>query len=140
MENKLDKEEEILEQAQNEYDKLVEKSIYYKLKRWEKNLLKKLRYIYLSLKYIKDHKEEIKKQNENLNKEIKKEMDTFEKEKQEILQHKNESIKQIETKKQNLIIENDKKYKNIISYLDSIKNDKNKLIEFLNNKDMLREL
>ena len=140
MDNKLDKEEEILEQAQNENDKLVEKSLYYKLKRWEKNLLKIFEYIYLNFKYIKDHKEVIKKQNENLNKEIKKEMDTFEKEKQEILQHKNESIKQIETKKQNLIIENDKKYKNIISYLDSIKNDKNKLIEFLNNNDMLKEL
>jgi uncharacterized protein (DUF3084 family) len=140
MENKLDKEEEILDQAENEYDKIVVKSIYYKLKRWEKNLLKKLRYIYLNLKFIKEHKEEIKKQNENLNKEIKKEMDTFEKEKQEILQHKNESIKQIEAKKQNLIIENDKKYKNILSYLDSIKDDKNKLIEFLNNKDILKSL
>ena len=95
MENKLDKEEEILDQAENEYDKIVVKSIYYKLKRWEKNLLKKLRYVCLNLKFIKEHKEEIKKQNENLNKEIKKEMDTFEKEKQEILQHKNESIKQI---------------------------------------------
>ena len=73
-------------------------------------------------------------------KHIKKEMDTFEKEKQEILQHKNESIKQIEAKKQNLIIENDKKYKNILSYLDSIKDDKNKLIEFLNNKDILKSL
>lgn len=140
MENKLDKEEEILDQAENEYDKIVVKSIYYKLKRWEKNLLKKLRYVCLNLKFIKEHKEEIKKQNENLNKEIKKEMDTFEKEKQEILQHKNESIKQIEAKKQNLIIENDKKYKNILSYLDSIKDDKNKLIEFLNNKDILKSL
>ena len=90
------------------------------------------------MKYIKEHKIEIKKQNENLNKEIKKEMDTFEKGKQEILQHKNESIKTIETKKQILIIENDKKYKNILSYLDLIKNDKNKMIEFLSNKDKLK--
>ena len=90
------------------------------------------------MKYIKEHKIEIKKQNENLNKEIKKEMDIFEKEKQEILQHKNESIKWIETKKQILIIENDKKYKNILSYLAPIKNDKNKLIEFLSNKDKLK--
>lgn len=36
MENKLDKEEEILDQAENEYDKIVVKSIYYKLKRWKK--------------------------------------------------------------------------------------------------------
>lgn len=134
MENKSNNEEEDLEQVENEYEELSKKSIYYKLKRWEKNLMKKLRAFILNLKYIKAHKEEIKKQNEKLNQEIKKEMDSFEKEKQEIIKQKNESIKQIETKKQNLIKENDNKYKEILSYLDSIKNDRNKLIEFFKNK------
>lgn len=137
MESNISKEEEKYEQIKEEYDKLVEKSLYYKLKRWEKNLMKKLRSFYLSLKYIKEYREEIKRQNEKLNEDIKKEMDSFEKEKEEIINRKNESIKQIEIKKQNLITENDTKYKKIITYLEAIKNDKNKLIEFLSDNKVL---
>ena len=137
MESNISKEEEKYEQIKEEYDKLVEKSLYYKLKRWEKNLMKKLRSFYLSLKYIKEYREEIKRQNEKLNEDIKKEMDSFEKEKEEIINRKNESIKQIEIKKQNLITENDTKYKKIITYLEEIKNDKNKLIEFLSDNKVL---
>jgi hypothetical protein len=137
MESNISKEEEKYEQIKEEYDRMVEKSLYYKLKRWEKNLMKKLRSFYLSLKYIKEYREEIKRQNEKLNEDIKKEMDSFEKEKEEIINRKNESIKQIEIKKQNLITENDTKYKKIITYLEEIKNDKNKLIEFLSDNKVL---
>lgn len=137
MESNISKEEEKYEQIKEEYDRMVEKSLYYKLKRWEKNLMKKLRSFYLSLKYIKEYREEIKRQNERLNEDIKKEMDSFEKEKEEIINRKNESIKQIEIKKQNLITENDTKYKKIITYLEEIKNDKNKLIEFLSDNKVL---
>ena len=137
MESNISKEEEKYEQIKEEYDRMVEKSLYYKLKRWEKNLMKKLRSFYLSLKYIKEYREEIKRQNEKHNEDIKKEMDSFEKEKEEIINRKNESIKQIEIKKQNLITENDTKYKKIITYLEEIKNDKNKLIEFLSYNKVL---
>jgi hypothetical protein len=137
MESNISKEEEKYEQIKEEYDRMVEKSLYYKLKRWEKNLMKKLRSFYLSLKYIKEYREEIKRQNEKHNEDIKKEMDSFEKEKEEIINRKNESIKQIEIKKQNLITENDTKYKKIITYLEEIKNDKNKLIEFLSDNKVL---
>jgi hypothetical protein len=137
MESNISKEEEKYEQIKEEYDRMLEKSLYCKLKRWEKNLMKKLRSFYLSLKYIKEYREEIKRQNEKLNEDIKKEMDSFEKEKEEIINRKNESIKQIEIKKQNLITENDTKYKKIITYLEEIKNDKNKLIEFLSDNKVL---
>ena len=137
MESNISKEEEKYEQIKEEYDRMVEKSLYYKLKRWEKNLMKKLRSFCLSLKYIKEYREEIKRQNEKHNEDIKKEMDSFEKEKEEIINRKNESIKQIEIKKQNLITENDTKYKKIITYLEEIKNDKNKLIEFLSYNKVL---
>ena len=79
MENKSNNEEEDLEQVENEYEELSKKSIYYKLKRWEKNLMKKLRAFILNLKYIKDHKEQIKKKNEKLKQEIKKEINKIKK-------------------------------------------------------------
>lgn len=137
MERKESINEENIEIIQNEYEALVEKSLMYRLKRWEKNLMKKLRMLYNSYIFIKEYKEKIKKQNEELNKEIKKEMANLENEKKEIIKQKDESIKNIEIRKQNLIKENDQKYNKIFSDLESIKNDKNKLIEYLkNNKDL----
>lgn len=130
-------EEEKFNNAKTQYENLKEKSILYKLKRWEKNLMKELKLLYLSFGYIKEYKEKIKKQNEILQKEIQKENDNFEKEKQQIIEKKNESIKKIEIQKENTIKENDKKYREIISYLNSIKDDKNKLIEFLKNNNNL---
>ena len=133
-------EEEKSNNAKTQYEKLKEKSKLYKLKRWEKNIMKELKLLYLSFGFIKEYKEKIKKQNEILKEKIQKENDNFEKEKQQIIEKKNESIKKIEIQKENTIKENDKKYREIISYLNSIKNDKNKLIEFLKNNNNLFHL
>jgi hypothetical protein len=120
-----------------EYEALEEKNLLYKLKRWEKNLLKKLRKFFLNISLYKEHKEEINKQNIKLNEDIKKEMENLEIEKKEIIKEKEESIKKLEIEKKKLIDENDKKYNEILIYLESIKNDRNKLIEFLNRKNII---
>ena len=128
------KDEYDVEGIQSEYNRLNEKSLLYKLKRWEIKLMKKLRKLYLNITLIFEQKKEIKRQNQILNEEIKKEMDNLEIEKKEIIQEKEESIKKLEIEKAKLIKEDDKKFTEILSYLDSIKNDRNKLIEFLTRK------
>ena len=120
----------------DEYNKLKEKSLLYKLKRWEKIMMQKLGDIISHFKLFKEHKDEIKKQNDELNENIKKEMEILESEKKLIEREKEESIKKLENEKQNAIIANDEKYDEILSYLNSIKNDKDKLIEFLNSKNI----
>ena len=75
-------------------------------------------------------------QDEELNENIKKEMEIFELEKKMIEKEKEESIQKLEAEKQNSIKANDKKYDEILEYLNSIKNDKEKLIEFLNGKNL----
>jgi hypothetical protein len=125
------------ENLPEEYEALEEKNLLYKLKRWEKNLLKKLRKFFLNISLYKEHKEEINKQNIKLNEDIKKEMENLEIEKKEIIKEKEESIKKLEIEKKKLIDENDKKYNEILIYLESIKNDRNKLIEFLNRKNII---
>ena len=64
-------------------------------------------------------------------------MENLEIEKKEIIKEKEESIKKLEIEKKKLIDENDKKYNEILIYLESIKNDRNKLIEFLNRKNII---
>ena len=128
------KDEYDVDSIQSEYNRLHEKSLLYKLKRWEKKLMKKLKKLYLNITFIFEQKKEIKRQNQILNEEIKKEMDNLEIEKKEIIQEKEESIKKLEIEKAKLIKEDDKKFTEILSYLDSIKNDRNKLIEFLSRK------
>ena len=128
------KDEYDVDSIQSEYNRLHEKSLLYKLKRWEKKLMKKLKKLYLNITFIFEQKKEIKRQNQILNEEIKKEMDNLEIEKKEIIQEKEESIKKLEIEKTKLIKEDDKKFTEILSYLDSIKNDRNKLIEFLSRK------
>jgi len=130
------KKEEDYEKIEKEYNKLKEKKLLYKLKRWEKILLEKLGKILLKFKLIKGYKEEIKKDNDELNENIKKEMEHFEVEKKMIEMEKEESIKKLEIEKQNSIKANNKKYDDILVYLNSIKNDKEKLIEFLNGKNL----
>ena len=120
----------------DEYNKLKEKSLLYKLKRWEKIMMQKLGDIISHFKLFKEHKDEIKKQNDELNENIKKEMEILESEKKLIEREKEESIKKLENEKQNAIKANDEKYNEILSYLNSIKNDKDKLIEFLNSKNI----
>ena len=135
MEDNNQKESEI-EKVEKEYNKLKEKNLLYKLKRWEKILMEKLGKILYKFKLFKGYKEEIKKQDDLLNENIKKEMENFELEKKIIEKEKEESIQKLETEKQNSIKANDKKYVEILEYLNSIKNDKEKLIEFLNGKNL----
>jgi hypothetical protein len=112
---------------------LEEKSELYKLKRYEKNCMKK----YRNILFYNDKKEliveQMKQNQKKFEKKLKEENEIFIKEKEIILKEKKETIKLIENKKINTIQENNKKYKNIISYLDSIKNDRKKLIEFFQN-------
>ena len=98
--------------------------------------MQKLGDIISHFKLFKEHKDEIKKQNDELNENIKKEMEILESEKKLIEREKEESIKKLENEKQNAIKANDEKYDEILSYLNSIKNDKDKLIEFLNSKNI----
>ena len=135
MKNNNPKEEDI-ENIEKEYNKLKEKNLLYKLKRWEKILMEKFGKILSKFRSIKGYKEEIKMQDEELNENIKKEMEIFELEKKMIEKEKEESIQKLETEKQNSIKANDKKYEEILAYLNSIKNDKEKLIEFLNGKNL----
>ena len=137
MDNVNNIKEEEYKKIQDEYNKLKEKSLLYKLKRWEKILLQQLGNIISRFKLFKDYKEEIKKQNDELNENIKKEMEIFEADKKIIQQEKEESIKKLEDEKQNAIKANDEKYNEILTHIHSIKNDRDKLIEFLNSKNLI---
>ena len=77
----------------------------------------------------------IEESQKNYENEVKEENEKFLKEKEMILKQKNEQIKKIEIEKKSKIEENNKRYKNLLLYLNSIKNDKNKLEEFLQNKN-----
>lgn len=68
-------------------------------------------------------------------KEAKDEEEKFKKEKDNIIRQKNEEIKKIENNTKKEIEKENKKHKDLLSYLDSIKNDRDKLIEFLQNKN-----
>lgn len=114
-------------------NELKEKSKLYKLRRYEKKMMKKYRNILL----LNDKKEliieKMKESEKNFEKKIKEENENFAKEKEIIIKEKKESIKLIEQNKKFKINESNKKYRNILAYLDSIKNDKNKLIQFFQN-------
>ena len=68
-------------------------------------------------------------------KKAKDEEEKFKKEKDNIIRQKNEEIKKIENNTKKEIEKENKKHKDLLSYLDSIKNDRDKLIEFLQNKN-----
>ena len=68
-------------------------------------------------------------------KEAKDEEEKFKKEKDNIIRQKNEELKKIENNTKKEIEKENKKHKDLLSYLDSIKNDRDKLIEFLQNKN-----
>ena len=136
MDNINNMKEEEFKNIEEQYNKLKEKSLLYKLKRWEKILMQKLGNIISRFKLFKDYKDEIKKQNDELNENIKKEMEILEVDKKMIELEKEESINKLENEKQSAIKANDEKYGEILSYLNSIKNDRDKLIEFLNSKNI----
>ncbi len=79
--------------------------------------------------------ESINQSQKKYEKEVKDEEEKFKKEKTIILIQKNDEIKKIENNKKKEIAQDNKRHKNLLAYLDSIKNDKNKIIEFLQNKN-----
>ena len=79
--------------------------------------------------------ESINQRQKKYEKEVKDEEEKFKKEKTIILIQKNDEIKKIENNKKKEIAQDNKRHKNLLAYLDSIKNDKNKIIEFLQNKN-----
>ena len=128
-------ESNIVNIIQDKLTQLEDKSKLYKLKRYEKNLMKK----YRNLLSAKDKKElaieKMKETDKKFEQKIKEENHNFEKEKKMIIKEKKETIRQIEHDKKTKIDENNKKYRNLLSYLDTIKNDKKKLIEFFQNSN-----
>ena len=93
----------------NKLNELEEKSKLYRLKRYEKKLMKKYRNILKPNNKKELIFEKIKENEKKFEKQIKEENQNFNKEKEIIIKEK---------------------YYNIMSYLESIKSDKKKLIEF----------
>ena len=119
-------ENDIINTIKTKLYELEEKSRVYKLKRFEKNLMKKYRNILLSNDKRGLIDEKIKENQKKFENNIREENENLKKKKKE-------KIKSIETNTKSKIDENEKKYKKLLSHLDTIKNDKKKLIEFFKN-------
>ena len=126
-----------IEEKRRILEELEQKNVYSRLKRWEKQLMKKLRNF---INYVKQNIEIMEKQKKEFNQEIKKENVEFERLSREKTEEKNKELNKIEDNKNEIINKNEKKYSDIISYLETIKNDKEKLIEFFNKSDLLYNL
>ena len=126
-------ENDIINTIKTKLYELEEKSRVYKLKRFEKNLMKKYRNILLSNDKKGLIDEKIKENQKKFENNIREENENFYREKELIEKEKKEKIKSIETNTKSKIDENEKKYKKLFSHLDTIKNDKKKLIEFFKN-------
>ena len=126
-------ENDIINTIKTKLYELEEKSRVYKLKRFEKNLMKKYRNILLSNDKRGLIDEKIKENQKKFENNIREENENFYREKELIEKEKKEKIKSIETYTKSIIDENEKKYKKLLSHLDTIKNDKKKLIEFFKN-------
>ncbi len=126
-------ENDIINTIKTKLYELEEKSRFYKLKRFEKNLMKKYRNILLSNDKKALIDEKIKENQKKFENNIREENENFYREKELIEKEKKETIKSIEINKKSKINENEKKYKKLLSHLDTIKNDKKKLIEFFKN-------
>ena len=128
-------ENDIINTIKTKLYELEEKSRFYKLKRFEKNLMKKYRNILLSNDKKALIDEKLKENQKKFENNIREENENFYREKELIEKEKKETIKSIETNKKSKINENEKKYKKLLSHLDTIKNDKKKLIEFFKNSN-----
>ena len=128
-------ENDIINTIKTKLYELEEKSRVYKLKRFEKNLMKKYRNILLSNDKKGLIDEKIKENQKQFENNIREENENFYREKELIEKEKKEKIKSIETNTKSKIDENEKKYKKLLSHLDTIKNDKKKLIEFFKNSN-----
>ena len=126
-------ENDIINTIKTKLYELEEKSRVHKLKRFEKNLMKKYRNILLSNDKRGLIDEKIKENQKKFENNIREENENFYREKELIEKEKKEKIKSIETNTKSKIDENEKKYKKLLSHLDTIKNDKKKLIEFFKN-------
>ena len=116
---------------------LEEKSLLYKLKRWEKNIMNYLRRLFYKDEKMKEHLKKMDEQKRYYDEEVKNENDNFERIYKEMEQEKKKEINLIEENKNKNIENNTKKYNNIISYLEIIKNDREKLIDFFTNYNNL---
>ena len=121
-------------EVKKRYNELLNKSKLYKLKRHEKNEMKKMRKALFFLDKKEIYNKIMEKKKKEFELQIKKENENFEKEKEKIIKEKNESIQNIESNKIRAIKEINIKYKNLFTYLDSIKNDKEKILEFFKYK------
>ena len=126
-----------IEDKKKMLEDLEEKSLIYKLKRWEKNILNYLRRFFFKDEKMKQHVRKMEEQKQYFDEKIKKENNNFDRESKEIEQEKKRELNLIEEKKNNTIKNNTQKYNDIILYLEKIKNDKEKLIEFFNNYNNL---
>ena len=111
------------------YEELNNKKSMFKLKRYEKNLLKKYNKYFSNEGLIKQIEEERNIYNEK----IAKENIEYLNEKERLRKEKEECIKKIENETNSIIQENKKKYEKLFNYLNEIKNDKVKLIEYFKN-------
>ena len=118
-----------IDEIKIKYEELKEKKSMFKLKRYEKILLKKYNKYFLNENFIKH----IKEQKNEYYEEIAKENIEFEQEREKLRIEREEAIKKIEDETNNIIQENKKKYEKLFNYLNEIKNDKDKLIEYFKN-------
>lgn len=122
-----------IDEIKIKYEELKEKKSMFKLKRYEKILLKKYNKYFLNENFIKH----IKEQKNEYYEKIAKENIEFEQEREKLRIEREEAIKKIEDETNNIIQENKKKYEKLFNYLNEIKNDKDKLIEYFNNPKLL---
>ena len=122
-----------IDEIKIKYEELKEKKSMFKLKRYEKILLKKYNKYFLNENFIKL----IKEQKNEYYETIAKENIEFEQEREKLRIEREEAIKKIEDETNNIIQENKKKYEKLFNYLNEIKNDKDKLIEYFNNPKLL---
>ena len=118
-----------IDEMRKKYEELNNKKSMFKLKRYEKNLLKKYNKYFSNEEFIKQIKEERNIYNEK----IAKENIEYLNEKERLRKEKEECIKKIENETNSIIQENKKKYEKLFNYLNEIKNDKVKLIEYFKN-------
>ena len=128
-----------IENQKEELEKLENKSLLYKLKRYERKILKYLRKIFRksNTEIIERHIEYMEKQEDEYNEAVKKENINYELRSKEININKKKEIDLIEENKKKLINEKKILYDDIITYLESIKNDKEKLNNFFNNTNII---
>ena len=103
-------ENDIINTIKTKLYELEEKSRVYKLKRFEKNLMKKYRNILLSNDKKGLIDEKIKENQKKFENNIREENENFYREKELIEKEKKEKIKSIETNTKSKIDENEKKY------------------------------